>query len=54
VSLHTNPRLTDIQDLIDNPGLGPGTGVILAATGVSCGDVDLLRAKGVSVLSGCP
>lgn len=54
VSLHSNPELTDIQDLIDNPGLGPGTDVNLAATSVSCADVDLLNAKGVSVISDCP
>jgi len=54
VSLNSNPDLTDIQDLIDNPALGPGTDVNLAGTGVSCADVALLSAKGVAVISDCP
>jgi len=54
VSLHSNPELTDIQDLIDNPGLGPGTDVNLVGTSVSCADVGALAAKGVAVISSCP
>jgi len=54
VSLNSNPDLTDIQDLLENPALGPGTDVNLAGTGVSCSDVALLTAKGVAVISDCP
>jgi internalin A len=53
VSLHTNPDLSDIQPLLDNPGLGDGDDVLLQATNVSCADVDALRAKGVAVISDC-
>ena len=51
--LHTNTDLSDIQPLIDNPGLG-GAGVSLRSTKVSCTDVATLRGKGVSVISDCP
>ena len=54
LTLHTNPDLTDIQPLLDNPGLGAGDDVLLQSTKVSCTDVDRLRAKGVGVLSDCP
>ena len=54
LSLHTNPDLSDIQPLLDNPGLGTGDNVQLALTSVSCADVDALRAKGVAVISDCP
>ncbi len=54
VSLHTNPDLSDIQPLLDNPGLGAGDDVLLQSTNVSCTDVDALRAKGVAVISDCP
>ena len=51
--LHTNTDLSDIQPLIDNPGLG-GAGVSLRSTKVSCTDVATLRGKGVSVIPDCP
>jgi len=51
--LHDLPELSDIEPLIDNPGLGPGDHVIVNNTGVSCADVDRLRAKGVTVSSDC-
>lgn len=54
VSLHTNPDLSDIQTLLDNPGLGPGDAVHLKNTSVSCTDVDKLRAKIGDVVSDCP
>ena len=54
VSLHTNPDLSDIQTLLDNPGLGPGDAVQLKNTSVNCTDVDALRAKIVDVISDCP
>ena len=57
--LQSNRNLTDIQPLLDNPGFGgPGTplrdAVNLRNTNVSCADVALLEAKGVSVESDCP
>ena len=54
VSLHTNPDLSDIQTLLDNPGLGPGDAVQLKNTSVNCTDVDALRAKIGDVISDCP
>jgi Leucine-rich repeat (LRR) protein len=53
VWLHTNPDLTDIQTLLDNPGLGAEAAVNLRDTNVSCTDVDALRAKSVDVISDC-
>jgi internalin A len=53
-NLHTNPALTDIQGLLANAALGPGTDVNITGTAVSCADVDALRAKGVAVIAGCP
>ena len=54
VSLRTNADLSNIQPLLDNPGLGEGDSVLLEGTNVSCSDVDALRAKGVEVSSDCP
>jgi internalin A len=54
VSIENNPNLSDIQPLLDNLGLGAGDRVWLSATGVSCGDVSALEAKGVMVMSDCP
>ena len=45
--------ITDIQPLLDNTGLGVGDRVWLDR-GVSCADVALLRARGVSVGADCP
>jgi Leucine-rich repeat (LRR) protein len=52
--LNANPTLTDIQPLLDNPGLGAGDEVHLESTNVSCTDVVALRAKGVTVEADCP
>jgi hypothetical protein len=51
--VHDLPQLTDIEPLIEDPGLGSGDRVIVTNTGVSCADVSPLRAKGVSVGSDC-
>ena len=53
LDLHATPDLTDIQPLLDNPGLGVGDVVNLLSTSVSCADVAALEAKGVSVGSDC-
>ncbi len=52
--LNDNPALTDIQPLLDNPGLGAGDAVNLKRTSASCADVTALGAKGVTVESDCP
>ena len=52
--LHDNPNLRDIQALLDNSGLGPGSTVHLTDTDVSCADVALLEAEGGIVISDCP
>ena len=52
--LSGNPNLNNIQPLLDNTGLGAGDQVSLTDTNVSCTDVAALKAKGVTVLSGCP
>ena len=51
VGLGNNPDLTDIQPLLNNTGLGAGDDVELRGTMVSCEDVALLEAKGVTVTS---
>ncbi|HSH74117.1 MAG TPA: leucine-rich repeat domain-containing protein [Longimicrobiales bacterium] len=53
LSLVNTPSLSNIQPLLDNPGLGAGDRVDLNNTGVSCSDVAALEAKGVTVFSGC-
>jgi hypothetical protein len=53
LNLAGNP-IGDIQPLLDNPGLGAGDTVNLSSTNVSCADVALLEAKGVTVTSDCP
>ena len=53
--LDNNPDLSNIQPLLNNPGLGAGDRVRLESTNVSCTDVAALRGQGVSVDSlGCP
>lgn len=52
--LDDNPNLSDIQPLLDNPGLGAGSIVDVTNTNVSCTDVALLEAKGLTVASECP
>lgn len=54
IDLDFNPELSDIGALLDNPNIGPGTDVSLVSTGVSCADIDALRAKGAAVVSSCP
>ncbi|MEJ2541743.1 MAG: SUMF1/EgtB/PvdO family nonheme iron enzyme [Gemmatimonadota bacterium] len=48
-----NYVLRDVQPLLDNPGIGPGDRIVLTGTLVTCEDVTLLEAKGVTVSSGC-
>ena len=52
--LDNNPNLSNVQPLLDNPGLGAAGTVDLTNTNVSCTDVALLAAKGVTVTSDCP
>lgn len=55
LNLGSNGSLSNIQPLIDNPGLGAGDEVLLALTSVNCTDGNALRANGVDVtLPGCP
>ena len=58
LDLRFNAELSDIQPLLDNPGLGAGDRVELRFTRVSCRDAALLEAKGVTVhnelFSPCP
>ena len=51
--LSQNPALTDIQPLLDNPGLGAGSFVRLGDTNVDCKDVAGLRAREVVVADAC-
>ena len=52
LNLWDNPNLTNIQPLLDNRGQGSGDMVVLTSTNVSCADMALLQAKGVTV-QGC-
>ena len=58
LDLRFNAELSDIQPLLDNPGLGAGDRVEVRFTRVSCRDAALLEAKGVVVhnelFSPCP
>lgn len=49
LDLRYNPDLSNIQPLLDNPGLGAGDIVELRFTRVTCADQALLAAKGVEV-----
>ena len=49
LDLRYNPDLSNIQPLLDNPGLGAGDIVELRFTRVTCTDQALLAAKGVEV-----
>ena len=49
-----NRGLSDIQPLLDNPGVGRDDTVYLERTSVSCEDIELLRAKRATVTSNCP
>ena len=53
VHLHDLPTLSDIQPLLDNPGVGEGDQFPLFNSGISCEDVAALRAKGVLAGSTC-
>jgi len=53
IDLSYNPGLTDIQPLLDHPGLGLNGSVDLRSTNVSCTDVAALEAK-AHVISDCP
>ena len=53
IGLGNNPDLIDIQPLLNNTGLGAGDDVDLRGTMVSCEDVALLEAKGVTVTFDC-
>ena len=52
--LHDNRELSDIQPLLDNPGVGRDDEVKLERTSVSCGDIEMLREKRATVTSNCP
>ena len=54
LDLGYNTNLTNIQPLLDNTGIGAGDTVWLWDTGVSCTDVDVLRARGAEVRCECP
>ena len=49
LDLRFNPELTDIQALLENPGIGAGDIVELRHTNVSCADQARLAEKGVEV-----
>ena len=49
VTLGSNHGLSDIQALIDNPGIGPGDRVLLSNTSVLSTDIQKLLDKGVIV-----
>ena len=53
LNLQGNTSLSNIQPLLDNTGLGAGGEVYLRSTNVSCADVALLEAKGVTVQHSC-
>ncbi len=48
-----NRNLSDIQPLLDNPGVGRDDTVQLERTAVSCEDIALLEAKRATVTSNC-
>ncbi len=52
--LDDNRELSNIQPLIDNPGVGRDDTVWLERTSVSCEDIESLRAKRATVTSNCP
>lgn len=52
--LHDNRELSDIQPLLDNPGVGRDDQVKLERTAVTCEDIEMLRAKRATVTSNCP
>lgn len=53
VALSHNPRLRDIQPLIDHPGIGSNAHVWVDGTNVDCEAVEALLAKWVRVRSDC-
>ena len=50
--LYDNPNLTDIQPLVDNPGLGEGDRLYVDYDNISCDQIKALRARGVTVNQG--
>jgi Leucine-rich repeat (LRR) protein len=53
VDLDQNADLSNLEPLLDNPGIGEGDRVDVMSTDASCEDVAALEAKGVFVLSDC-
>ncbi len=51
--LHDNRELSDIQPLIDNPGVGRDDTVRLERTSVACEDIARLEEKRATVTSNC-
>ena len=54
LDLHDNRELSNIQPLLDNPGVGRDDTVLLERTAVPCADIEMLRAKRATVTSNCP
>lgn len=54
VKLNDNRELSDIQPLIDNPGVGRDDTVWLERTAVACEAIEALREKRATVTSNCP
>jgi hypothetical protein len=62
LDLDDNSALSDVQPLLDNPGLGPPPPntvtrynyIFVRGTAVSCADVAALAATGALVTSDCP
>ena len=53
IVLDNNRDLTDIEPLLDNPGVGRDDIVQLTGTSVSCEDIALLEERRVTVMSEC-
>lgn len=51
--LDQNPDLSNVQPILDNPGVTGGDRVFLRETSVSCADVALLEATGADIRSDC-
>ena len=53
VVLDNNPELANLQPLIDNRGFGTRSELWARETAITCGDLQVLITRGVSVLSDC-
>ena len=53
LNLSRNPGLTNVQPLLDNPGLGAGHTVFLSGTSVSCADMAALAGVYVVGMAPC-